>query len=146
MNSEDIKILTAEDPVEFNFKGINQDTTVEGIFMAGLAAYPKDLGETITQGKAAAARAMQILQKDTIEVGGLAAEVMPDKCAVCCTCVRTCPFNVPYINRETGAAFIDPGLCRGCGICVAECPGKAIVMFTCGDQMLTEAPSVLLGN
>ena len=122
------------------------DTTVEGIFMAGLAAYPKDLGETITQGKAAAARAMQILQKDTIEVGGLAAEVMPDKCAVCCTCVRTCPFNVPHINRETGAAFIDPGLCRGCGICVAECPGKAIVMFTCGDQMLTEAPSVLLGN
>ena len=122
------------------------DTSVEGIFMAGLAAYPKDLGETITQGKAAAARAMEILQKDTIQVGGLVAEVMTDKCAVCCTCVRTCPFNVPYINRETGAAFIDPSLCRGCGMCVAECPGKAIVMFTCSDQMLTEAPSVLLGN
>jgi len=122
------------------------DTTIEGIFMAGLAAYPKDLGETITQGKAAAARAMEILQKDTIEVGGLVAEVMPDMCAVCCTCVRTCPFNVPHINRETGAAFIDPSLCRGCGMCVAECPGKAIVMFTCSDQMLTEAPSVLLGN
>ena len=114
--------------------------------MAGLAAYPKDLGETITQGKAAAARAMEILQKDTIQVGGMVAEVMPDKCAVCCTCVRTCPFNVPFINRETGAAFIDPSLCRGCGMCVAECPGKAIVMFTCSDQMLTEAPSVLLGN
>ena len=122
------------------------DTSIEGVYMAGLAAYPKDLGETITQGKAAAARAMEILRKDTIQVGGLVAEVMPEKCAVCCTCVRTCPFSVPYINHETGAAFIDPSLCRGCGMCVAECPAKAIVMFTCSDRMLTEAPSVLLGN
>ena len=122
------------------------DTSIEGVYMAGLAAYPKDLGETITQGKAAAARAMEILRKDTIQVGGLVAEVMAEKCAVCCTCVRTCPFSVPYINRETGAAFIDPALCRGCGMCVAECPAKAIVMFTCSDRMLTEAPSVLLGN
>lgn len=120
------------------------NTSTKGIYMAGLAVYPKDINDSIIQAKAAAGSALEILSKDTVQVGGQVAEVLPEKCAVCCTCVRTCPFNVPYIDHERGAAFIDPGLCQGCGICVAECPGKAIVMSTCSDQMLTEVPSVLL--
>ncbi len=120
------------------------DASSKGVYLAGLAVYPKDTGDSITQAKAAAARALEILKQDKVQVGGMVAEVMPEKCAVCLTCVRTCPFNVPFIDHETGAAFIDPGLCQGCGMCVAECPGKAIVMSTCSDQMLTEAPSVLL--
>ena len=122
------------------------DSSAKGIYVAGLAGYPKDTMESIAQAKAASAQALEILSRDTIQVGGLVAEVMPEKCAVCCTCVRTCPFNVPVIDHETGAAFIDPGLCQGCGMCVAECPGKAITMSTCSDQMLTQAPSVLLAT
>ncbi|HDZ91287.1 MAG: CoB--CoM heterodisulfide reductase iron-sulfur subunit A family protein [Deltaproteobacteria bacterium] len=122
------------------------DSTNRGIYMAGLAAYPKDMVESIAQAKAASARALEILSRDTIQVGGMVAEVMAEKCAVCCTCVRTCPFSVPVIDHQTGAAFIDPGLCQGCGMCVAECPGKAITMCTCSDQMLTQAPSILLGT
>jgi heterodisulfide reductase subunit A len=120
--------------------------TREGIYLAGLAHYPKDTGESIAQAKGAAAQALEILCKDTVQVGGLVVEVNPEKCAVCCTCVRTCPFKVPYIDHEIGAAYIDPGLCRGCGMCVAECPGKAIVMTTCSDQMLVEIPSMLLAG
>jgi len=120
------------------------DTSVRGIFMAGLAVYPKDMGESIAQAKAAAARALEILAQDTVQVGGTVAEVETEKCAVCCTCVRTCPFDVPRIDHETGAAYIDPGLCQGCGMCVAECPGKAISMPTCSDEMLSRAPSLLL--
>ncbi len=122
------------------------DSSAKAIYVAGLAGYPKDTVESIAQAKAASARALEILTQDTIEVGGLVAEVMPEKCAVCCTCVRTCPFHVPVIDHDTGAAFIDPGLCQGCGMCVAECPGKAIVMSTCSDQMLIQAPSVLLAT
>jgi len=122
------------------------DSSAKGIYVAGLAVYPKDTVESIAQAKAASGRALEILCQDTIQVGGLVAEVMAEKCAVCCTCVRTCPFNVPVIDHETGAAFIDPGLCQGCGMCVAECPGKAIIMSTCSDQMLTQAPSVLLAT
>ena len=119
------------------------DASSEGVYLAGLGLYPKDTGDSITQAKAAAARALEILSQDKVQVGGMVAEVNPEKCAVCCTCVRTCPFSVPYIDHETGAAYIDPGLCQGCGMCVAECPGKAIVMGTCSDQMLIEAPAVL---
>jgi heterodisulfide reductase subunit A len=122
------------------------DTAKEGIYIAGMAAYPKGVTESIAQGKAASARALELLSQDTVEVGGMVADVNTEKCAVCCTCVRTCPFEVPVIDREIGAAFIDASLCRGCGMCVAECPGKAIFMANCSDQMLTEAPSVLLAT
>ncbi|MBW1732077.1 MAG: CoB--CoM heterodisulfide reductase iron-sulfur subunit A family protein [Deltaproteobacteria bacterium] len=121
------------------------DATRPGIFLAGLAHYPKDSGDSIAQAKAAAARALEILRKDTIEVGGTVAEVQPEKCAVCCTCVRTCPFHIPYIDHDRGAAYIDPALCMGCGMCVAECPGKAIVMATCSDQMLNQTSALILG-
>ncbi len=120
------------------------DATREGIFITGLAAYPKGVTESIAQGKAASARALELLAKDTIQVGGLVADVNTEKCAVCCTCVRTCPFEIPVIDREIGAASIDASLCRGCGMCVAECPGKAIFMASCSDQMLSQAPTVLL--
>jgi heterodisulfide reductase subunit A len=122
------------------------DATSDGIYLAGLALYPKDTGESITQAKGAAARALEFLSRDTVQFGGVVAEVRPEKCAVCCTCVRTCPFQVPFIDHELGAAHIDPGLCQGCGMCVAECPAKAIVMAACSDDMLLAAPSVLLGR
>ncbi|RTZ98950.1 MAG: heterodisulfide reductase [Deltaproteobacteria bacterium] len=120
------------------------DTTAGGVFMAGLAAYPKDTVDTITEARAAAGRALEIIRQDTVRIGGQIAEVTPEKCAVCCTCVRTCPFYVPFIDHERGAAYIDPALCQGCGMCVAECPGKAIVMPSCSDGMLTQVPAALL--
>ncbi len=103
------------------------DFASEGLFMAGLAHYPKPLEETITQAKAAAARAMTILSKESILVGGVVSTVDPNRCAACLTCVRTCPFSIPYIGEE-GVAVIEAAQCHGCGICAAECPGKAITL------------------
>ncbi len=111
------------------------DFASEGIFMAGLAHYPKPLEESIAQARAAVSRAMTILSKDAILVGGVVASVNPDRCAVCLTCVRVCPYNVPQIGDE-GAAEIEPASCHGCGICVSECPGKAITLQHFTDQQL----------
>ena len=121
------------------------DASGHGIYLAGLAHYPKDTTDSITQAKAAAARALEFLKQDTVQVGGMVAEVDSEKCAVCGTCVRICPFNVPFIDRAREAAYIDPGLCQGCGICAAECPAKAIDIPVCSDRMLREAPSILFG-
>ncbi len=54
MNSEDIKILTAEDPVEFNFKGINQvnvHTEVGMTFAAALKAFLRQDPDIIMVGE-----------------------------------------------------------------------------------------------
>ncbi len=54
LNSEDIKILTAEDPVEFNFKGINQvnvNTEVGMTFPAALKAFLRQDPDIIMVGE-----------------------------------------------------------------------------------------------
>lgn len=57
---------------------------------------------------------------------GMGAEILfQDKCASCLTCLRVCPYHVPYID-ESGTVKIPIEQCQACGICVAECPAKAI--------------------
>lgn len=111
------------------------DFASDGLFVAGLAHYPKPVEETIAQARASVARAMTILSRDSLMVGGIVAEVTPEKCAVCLTCVRTCPYEIPYIHSD-GYAQIDASECHGCGACVAECPGKAINLNHFTDQQI----------
>ena len=59
---------------------------------------------------------------------GMGAEILfQDKCATCLTCLRVCPYHVPYLD-DGGIIQIPPDQCQACGICVAECPAKAIVL------------------
>ncbi len=118
------------------------DFASDGLFVAGLAHYPKPIEESIAQARAAVARAMIILSRDSLMVGGVVAEVTPEKCAVCLTCVRTCPYHIPYIHAE-GYAKIEPSECHGCGACVAECPGKAIQLNHFTDQQLIAKTNAL---
>jgi len=112
------------------------DFASDGLFVAGLAHYPKPLEESIAQARAAVARAMTILSKDALMVGGIVATVEKEKCAVCLTCVRTCPYGIPFIHEE-GYAQIEASECHGCGACVAECPGKAITLNHFTDRQIT---------
>ena len=70
----------------------------EGLYLAGMAHYPKPIDESIAQANAAVGRALTVLSRNVIRVGGVVAAVDPDKCAVCLTCVRTCPYGVPKIK------------------------------------------------
>ena len=59
---------------------------------------------------------------------GMGAEILfQDKCATCLTCLRACPYHVPYLDAS-GTIQIPADQCQACGICVAECPAKAIVL------------------
>jgi heterodisulfide reductase subunit A len=116
------------------------DFAAEGIFMAGLAHYPKFLDETIAQAQAAASRAASILSQETIQTNARVAVVDPLLCVGCLTCVRICPYDVPQVKSNftgigniLGAAFIEPAICHGCGICVSECPGRAIQLMHSKD-------------
>jgi heterodisulfide reductase subunit A-like polyferredoxin len=112
------------------------DSPKEGIFFASLDGYPNTIDEAIVQGRAAAVRASVILAKERIMVSGVAPAVSRADCAACLTCVRVCPCGVPYVG-EKGYAEIDPAICRGCGTCMAECPGKAISLQQhSGEEML----------
>jgi heterodisulfide reductase subunit A-like polyferredoxin len=71
------------------------------------------------------------------------AVVNPELCAVCLTCVRACPFNVPVIGDQ-GAAEIDVSNCQGCGVCVSECPGKAITRQHFTDKQVIAKVDALM--
>ena len=59
---------------------------------------------------------------------GIGAEILfRDKCATCLTCLRVCPYHVPYLD-DSGTIQIPVEQCQACGICVAECPAKAIAL------------------
>jgi heterodisulfide reductase subunit A2 len=102
------------------------DFAVSGIFLCGLAHGPKFAEESIAQAKGAVSRACTILSKPQRMVGGAVARVIEDQCVRCLTCLRTCPFNVPKYNEKTGAVYIDPAACQGCGNCASACPRSAI--------------------
>jgi heterodisulfide reductase subunit A-like polyferredoxin len=117
----------------------------EGIFLAGMAHYPKFIEESISHALAAAARALTLLSQGTMHLGGVVAQVDPEKCVGCLTCTRTCPFGIPQIVEQEGrsgvggmggAAFIDPAQCQGCGTCTGDCPANAIQLINYTDQQI----------
>jgi len=102
------------------------DFASSGIFLCGLAHSPKYVEESIAQAQGAAARALGILAREEMFVGGAVAVVDSQKCAICLTCLRTCPFGVPRVDQAEGVVAIDPAACQGCGNCASACPRKAI--------------------
>jgi len=59
---------------------------------------------------------------------GMGAEITSqEKCATCLNCLRVCPYHVPYLDTNC-VVQIPVEQCLACGICVAECPAKAIVL------------------
>ncbi len=119
------------------------DFASSGFFLCGLAHGPKPIEESIAQAKGAAARAVTLLSKKELMVGGEIAKVDPDACAACLTCVRSCPFGVPRIGDGKGSethevAVIDPAGCRGCGVCAGACPNNAIQIAHHGDPQIMD--------
>ncbi len=119
------------------------DFASEGLFLAGLAHYPKTIDESIAQAKAAVSRTMNIVSKTAIMVGSVIAVVNPERCAVCLTCVRTCPYGIPRIDPEKGHAVIAAVECHGCGVCASECPGKAIALKHFTDEQINAKTDAL---
>jgi heterodisulfide reductase subunit A-like polyferredoxin len=126
------------------------DFSADGVFMAGLAHYPKLLDETIAQAQAAASRAANVLAQDSMLTNARVAVVDPAKCVGCLTCVRICPYGVPQVQNKfagvgdiVGAAYIEPAVCHGCGSCVSECPARAIQLMHYTDaQILTKVDAL----
>ena len=101
----------------------------DGVFLCGLAHYPKPIDEAIAHGQAAASRAVTLLAKETVHTSGNVAKIDPMKCSACGVCVSICPYAAPAFEtqgRFEGKAGINPVLCKGCGLCVASCRSGAI--------------------
>ncbi len=107
-------------PVEF---------ATDGIFVCGLAHYPKSLDESIAQANAAATKAATVLARPFIEVEPVVSVVDQDLCVGCGLCEKACVFGAIKTQEIPGKGFRAesiPASCKGCGVCAAGCPQKAI--------------------
>jgi heterodisulfide reductase subunit A len=100
------------------------DTTVDGIFICGVAQGPKEIPYSISQASAAAARAARFLISGKAKTEAITSFVSSDFCIRCGICIDTCPYQA--IRMVDGKIEIMEALCKGCGTCVASCNSGAL--------------------
>ena len=106
------------------------ESVSRGIFLAGTCQSPMDVPEAVAQGSAAAAKVCGILSRDELTLEARIAEVDPEKCSGCLSCVEVCPFEAlvaESLDSRTVSQVI-PSLCQGCGTCAATCAAEAITV------------------
>jgi heterodisulfide reductase subunit A len=112
------------------------DFAADGVFLCGIAHYPKLIPETISQAYGAAGRAVTILSKDSVTASGAICEVDESKCVACGACISACTYGAIefYDTPEGKKAGVIPVLCKGDGLCNAKCPTGAIYLKHFTDE------------
>ena len=134
------------------------ETNTAGIFLAGACQAPKDIPETVGMASGAAVKVAglfsnnDLVREPLIAVVNRCAPPQFSTCVGCFMCQTACPYNA--IEREEikgrdgkvikTVAKVNPGLCQGCGTCVAFCRSKSIdIQGYSNEQMFAEVMSLL---
>ena len=117
------------------------DFGTEGVYLCGMAHYPKFISEAISQAYGAAGRALTLLSHDTATASGSVCEVDENKCISCGACISVCKYGaIEFHETPQGRkARVIPVLCKGDGLCNRKCPTGAIQLkhFT-DEEILSE--------
>jgi heterodisulfide reductase subunit A2 len=120
------------------------DFANDGIFLCGMAHYPKPIEESIAQAQAAAARAATVLSLESIKVGGIVTDIRAELCSGCLGCINVCPYGAITFDRQEYVAKVNAALCKGCGACAAVCPSEApMLMGFNNNQLYAQIKSAL---
>jgi heterodisulfide reductase subunit A len=116
-------------PVEFG---------TDGVYLCGMAHYPKYLTETMNQAYGAAGRVLTLLSNDTVVASGSVCGIDEKRCMGCGACVQACTYGAVELRktRQGQKAVVNPVLCNGDGLCNAKCPTGAIFLKHFTDEEL----------
>ena len=112
------------------------DFANDGVFLCGMAHYPKPIDESIAQAQAAASRALTVLAMENIKVGGVVSQIIAELCSGCLGCINVCPYNAIMFDDEKKVSVVNQALCKGCGACAAACPSEAPVLMGFNNEQL----------
>jgi heterodisulfide reductase subunit A len=125
--------------VEAHAKLGPSEFATDGVFLCGMAHYPKPIDESVAQALAASSRAVTLLARKRFQVSGTVAEVNPLSCSGCGVCLEVCPYSAPSFvteGRFAGKTSVNPVLCKGCGLCVASCRSGALNLKGFGENQI----------
>jgi heterodisulfide reductase subunit A len=124
-------------PVEF---------AADGVYLCGLAHYPKFMQETISQAYGAAGRVLTLLSRDIVVASGSVCQVEEKKCMGCGACAEVCTYAALSLVDKKGRKLVEvnPVLCKGCGLCNSKCPTGAISLkhFT-DEEIISEIDAMV---
>jgi heterodisulfide reductase subunit A len=134
------------------------ETNTGGIFLAGACQAPRDIPESVAMASGAAVKVAGLFSQDELTREPLIAVVnrqappVYSSCVGCFLCVSACPYQAiekEEIKTRAGeviksVAKVNPGLCQGCGTCVAFCRTKSIdIQGYTHEQMYSEVMALL---
>ncbi|HOC39253.1 MAG TPA: 4Fe-4S binding protein, partial [Thermodesulfobacteriota bacterium] len=126
-------------PVEFG---------TDGVYLAGMAHYPKFIQETINQAYGAAGRALTLLSHDSVVASGSVCEVDENTCVSCGACISVCTYGaIEFCETPAGKkARVNPVLCKGDGLCNTACATGAVSLKHFTDEELLSEIDAAVGN
>ncbi len=126
-------------PVEF---------AADGVYLCGMAHYPKHIPEAINQAYGAAGRVLTLLSHDTVIASGSVCEVDERKCMGCGQCISVCTYGAIAFReaRQGKKAVVNPVLCKGDGLCNAKCPTGAISLKHFTDEEFLSQIDAVVGD
>jgi heterodisulfide reductase subunit A len=134
------------------------ETNTAGIFLAGACQAPRDIPESVSMASGAAVKVAGLFSQDELTREPLIAVVnrqaapVYSSCVGCFLCLSACPYQAiekEEIKNRAGeviksVAKVNPGLCQGCGTCVAFCRTKSIdIQGYTHEQVYTEVMALL---
>jgi heterodisulfide reductase subunit A len=108
------------------------DFSTDGMFVAGLAHYPKPIEESVAQALAASARAATLLSRTEISLDAIKATVDKNNCDGCALCIDVCPYGAITLVEDDAIGgseriiAVNKAKCKGCGLCQGTCPKRGV--------------------
>jgi heterodisulfide reductase subunit A len=105
-----------------------QVSAMDGILLAGCCQFPKDIADSVSHGRAAAAVALELIDRGSVAAEAAIACVDETLCHGCGICEEICEFQAPKVIVKGGrmVSTVNEALCKGCGACAVACPSGAM--------------------
>jgi heterodisulfide reductase subunit A len=114
------------------------ETAADGIFVAGACQGPKDIPDSVAQGGAAAAAALDMIDLGRFDLEPITSFIDEEVCSGCRTCIGLCPYSaIEFVKQNgSGVSRVNETLCKGCGTCVSACPSGAATQHGFVDRQI----------
>jgi heterodisulfide reductase subunit A len=120
------------------------DTALDGVYLAGCCQSPKDIPDTVSQAKGAAASALSILTRGFVTIEPVVSWIDETVCSGCGICESACEYGALKLDEIKKVMVVNEVLCKGCSACASACPSNAIILrhYT-PKQLLSQIEAIL---